>query len=87
MRMGFLLCVGLLPTSLPQSTNFVIDPVDAQEAEPATSRPGTMKHQAVMSMDMATWRDIIKTFGIRESMIEHRREQDHQGPGARGWYN
>lgn len=46
-----------------------------------------MKHQAVMSMDMATWRDIIKAFNIKEPMIEHRKEQTNGGPGAKGWYS
>jgi len=38
-------------------------------------------------MDMATWEDIIKTFDIKESLIEHREERIESGPGARGWYS
>jgi hypothetical protein len=38
-------------------------------------------------MDMETWRDIIDTFGLKESMIEHRAESTNSGPGARGWYS
>lgn len=38
-------------------------------------------------MDMATWRDIVDTFDLKEPMIEHRREATDSGPGARGWYS
>jgi len=60
-------------------------PVTA-EMEEETSRHQT-KHQAVFSLDMATWRDIIKTLDIKEPMIPHRREEAQGGPGARGWYS
>lgn len=53
----------------------------------ATSRHGTMKHQAVMSMDMKTWREIIQAYNIQQPMIEHRKEPEQNGPGARGWYS
>ncbi|KAF4124700.1 Pfam:Nse4 [Geosmithia morbida] len=50
---------------------------------------GASKHQAIMSMDMDTWQDIIDTFDLadEEPMIEHRREAKSDGPGARGWYS
>lgn len=51
------------------------------------SKAGTKKHQAVLSIDMPLWRDLIRTFNIKESMIEHRKESQSQGPGARGWYS
>lgn len=40
-----------------------------------------------MSIDMKIWRDVIEAFDIKEPMIEHRREQNESGPGARGWYS
>ncbi len=46
-----------------------------------------MKHQAILPMDMAKWREIIEVYHIKEPMIQHRREQHHSGPGARGWYS
>lgn len=46
-----------------------------------------MRHQAIMSIDMATWRDMIDIFNITEPMIPHRQEEEQQGPGARGWYS
>ncbi|KAL2758537.1 hypothetical protein ACRALDRAFT_1092379 [Sodiomyces alcalophilus JCM 7366] len=56
-----------------------------------TADPGrpsdTAKHQAIFTMDMKTWQDIIDTFDIREPMIEHRKEARQPGPGARGWYS
>ncbi|KAL0937756.1 nuclear protein qri2 [Colletotrichum truncatum] len=45
------------------------------------------KQQAIFSMDMQTWQDIIDTFDIKEPMIKHRKEATAQGPGARGWYS
>ncbi|PKS09384.1 hypothetical protein jhhlp_003999 [Lomentospora prolificans] len=62
-----------------------VAPVTA-EIEEETSRHQT-KHQAVFSLDMSTWRDIIKTLDIKESMIPHRLDQAKGGPGARGWYS
>lgn len=46
-----------------------------------------MKRQAILSIDMPTWKELIKTFDIKESMIEHRKEAKVVGPGARGWYS
>ncbi|KAK4173180.1 putative non-structural maintenance of chromosome element 4 [Triangularia setosa] len=46
-----------------------------------------MRHQAIMSIDMETWRAIIETFDIKEPIIPHRQEDEPTGPGARGWYN
>lgn len=51
------------------------------------SKAGTRKYQAVLSIDMPLWRDLIETFDIKESMIEHRKESQSQGPGAKGWYS
>ncbi|RFU80869.1 nuclear qri2 nse4 [Trichoderma arundinaceum] len=60
-------------------------PVD-REDDTGTIRQATSKHQAILSMDMATWQDIIDTMGLQEPMIEHRQETSVSGPGARGWY-
>ena len=46
-----------------------------------------MRHQAIMSIDFATWRDLIDAFQITEPMIPHREEEESNGPGARGWYS
>ncbi|KFA48652.1 hypothetical protein S40293_04527 [Stachybotrys chartarum IBT 40293] len=63
-------------------------PVDREEEQDTgTARHSTAKHQAILSMDMDTWRDIIDTFDLKESMIEHRAEASSTGPGARGWYS
>ncbi|KAH0524726.1 hypothetical protein TsFJ059_007191 [Trichoderma semiorbis] len=61
-------------------------PVDRESDDTAAIRQATSKHQAILSMDMETWRDIIDTMGIKEPMIEHRPELTASGPGARGWY-
>ncbi|KAF5019688.1 hypothetical protein F66182_8285 [Fusarium sp. NRRL 66182] len=62
-------------------------PVDRDTEEEETARHGAAKHQAILSMDMETWRDIIDTFGLKEPMIAHRKEATSSGPGARGWYS
>ncbi|KAK4246686.1 Non-structural maintenance of chromosomes element 4 A [Corynascus novoguineensis] len=64
-----------------------IEPVRKNSsAEPSRSK-AAMRHQAIMSIDMATWRDIIDAFDIKEPMIPNRQEEAQQGPGARGWYS
>ncbi|KAJ4194130.1 hypothetical protein NW767_003728 [Fusarium falciforme] len=62
-------------------------PVDREAEEEEPTRHGAAKHQAILSMDMETWRDIIDTFGLQEPMIAHRKEATNTGPGARGWYS
>lgn len=56
-------------------------------ADSGTGRHGASKHQAILSMDMATWSEIVATLGLTEPMIEHRIEAAASGPGARGWYS
>ncbi|KAI0597263.1 Nse4 C-terminal-domain-containing protein [Biscogniauxia sp. FL1348] len=60
---------------------------DEEGDESGGARSSARKQQAVLSIDMQTWKDIIETFNITESIIPHRKEQSHQGPGARGWYS
>ncbi|KAI0395566.1 hypothetical protein F5Y17DRAFT_456808 [Xylariaceae sp. FL0594] len=62
-----------------------LQPIPLQESE--GRKPGAQRHQAVFSIDMALWQDIIDAFDITEPIIEHRKEQSTQGPGARGWYS
>lgn len=65
-----------------------LGPSSAEERDQnKTSKYGTMKHQAVLSIDMPIWRELIKTYNIKEPMIEHRKEIETRGPGARGWYS
>jgi hypothetical protein len=64
-----------------------LEPIEKDESEHANPRHGAMRHQAVMSIDMKIWRDVIEAFDIKEPLIEHRREQPESGPGARGWYS
>ncbi|KAK0729823.1 Nse4 C-terminal-domain-containing protein [Lasiosphaeris hirsuta] len=68
---------------LPALEPFRKDP----ESNNAQSRHGTMRHQAIMSIDMEIWQEVIKAFNIKEPMIPHREEEEAGGPGARGWYN
>lgn len=46
-----------------------------------------MKHQAIMAMDMATWRDVISAFDITDPIIPHRDENHLRASGVRGWYS
>lgn len=45
------------------------------------------RHQAVFSMDFATWKQLIEAFDIQEPLIDHRAEQHSTQMGSRGWYN
>ncbi|KAI3335418.1 Nse4 C-terminal-domain-containing protein [Ustulina deusta] len=55
--------------------------------DPSAPKRDAKRHQAVLSIDMHMWRDIIDAFDITEPIIEHRKEQSTQGPGARSWYS
>ncbi|CAK9781360.1 hypothetical protein CC85DRAFT_282824 [Cutaneotrichosporon oleaginosum] len=46
----------------------------------------SFSHQAVMEMDMATWREAIEIFDIREPLIPTRAPIATAGPSATGWY-
>lgn len=48
-------------------------------------RKGVQKHQAIFSLDFETWRDLIEVYGIEESIIPHREEEQHENTGH-GWY-
>ncbi|KAK1992617.1 Nse4-domain-containing protein [Colletotrichum falcatum] len=73
----------------PSLSPFQVDDVDEDGAAGrAAAKRETTKQQAIFSMDMQTWQDIIDTFDIREPMITHRQEGGStQAPGARGWYS
>ncbi|GAB7348728.1 hypothetical protein MBLNU459_g7465t1 [Dothideomycetes sp. NU459] len=47
----------------------------------------SQRHQAVFSMDFSTWKKLIEAFDIKESLIDHRSEQQSTQVGSRGWYN
>ncbi|EHL00183.1 putative Non-structural maintenance of chromosome element 4 [Glarea lozoyensis 74030] len=47
---------------------------------------GAMRHQAVLSLDMAMWKEMIEIFEIKEPMIPHRKEEEHSSVGRTGWY-
>ncbi|KAI9832160.1 MAG: hypothetical protein M1819_004511 [Sarea resinae] len=47
---------------------------------------GVQKHQAVFSIDYATWEDIIEALNIRESVIPDRKSEDAAPVSATGWY-
>ncbi|KAK3310773.1 Nse4 C-terminal-domain-containing protein [Chaetomium strumarium] len=64
-----------------------IEPVRRNPSAETSRSKAAMRHQAIMSIDMATWRDIIEAFNIKEPMIPHRQEEAQQGPGTRGWYS
>lgn len=68
-------------------TDTTAAPVDREVEDDGSIRHSASKHQAILSMDMNTWREIIDTFELKEPMIKHRKEATNSGPGARGWYS
>ena len=46
---------------------------------------GAGKHQAVLEIDMPTWRQLIEVFDIKKPLIPHR-EEDNAQIGGKGWY-
>lgn len=69
------------------ATDTFAAPVDREADGEGAARHGASKHQAILSMDMKTWREVVEVFNLTESMIENRREAASSGPGARGWYS
>ncbi len=66
----------------------VEDDEDGDDDDEAPSRRKGLKNQAILPMDMATWRELIDTYDIKEPMIEHRQESGlNAGPGTQGWYS
>ncbi|GAB1311830.1 hypothetical protein MFIFM68171_02040 [Madurella fahalii] len=84
---SFLIREGSVKLEFDENGLPAIEPI-RRDASAQTSRSkAPMRHQAIMSIDMATWRDIIEAFDIKEPMIPHRQEEEQRGPGARGWYS
>ncbi|KAM5346539.1 hypothetical protein ACJ41O_009544 [Fusarium nematophilum] len=84
---SFLIRDGRVQIEYDESDLPSLAPVERDADEEEMTRHGASKHQAILSMDMETWHDIIDTLGLEEPMIEHRKEATNTGPGARGWYS
>ncbi|KAL1839293.1 hypothetical protein VTJ49DRAFT_1656 [Mycothermus thermophilus] len=84
---SFLIREGSVKLAFDENGLPSIEPVRVNpSAEPSRSK-AAMRHQAIMSIDMETWRDLIDAFDIKEPMIPTREEEVDRGPGARGWYS
>ncbi|PNP44845.1 hypothetical protein TGAMA5MH_03258 [Trichoderma gamsii] len=83
---SFLIRDGRVEINFDEDGLPALAPVDRDGDDAGAIRQSTSKHQAILSMDMETWQDIIDTLGLEEPMIEHRQELSATGPGARGWY-
>ncbi|KAK8109995.1 hypothetical protein PG999_008132 [Apiospora kogelbergensis] len=64
-----------------------VDKDELEEQQNAGRQAARQRQQAVFHLDMDIWRDIVEVYSIRESLIEHRKEEKAKGPGARGWYS
>ncbi|KAI2620531.1 hypothetical protein GGR54DRAFT_601418 [Hypoxylon sp. NC1633] len=82
---SFLIRDGRIKIDFDENQLPALHPVD-REDETAASKLRAQKQQAVFSIDMKTWRDIISAFNITKPIIQDRQEQSEQGPGSRGWY-
>ncbi len=79
-------CCRVFSASVPDN----IDPTSEEEiesAKEANNREDTQKHQLILSIDMAMWRDMTATFNIKESMIAHRDAPSASHPGGRAWFS
>ncbi|KAK3330887.1 Nse4 C-terminal-domain-containing protein [Apodospora peruviana] len=85
---SFLIREGSVKLAFDENDLPALEPIIKDtSADGSNPRHGAMRHQAIMSIDMEIWQDIIETFDIKEPMIPHREEDEQQGPGARGWYS
>ncbi|KAE8378596.1 Nse4 C-terminal-domain-containing protein [Aspergillus bertholletiae] len=73
--------VGIQVDSRELPTLHAAKPYAPNEAQ----KKGVQKHQAIFSLDFETWRDLIEVYDIKESIIPHREEEQHENTG-RGWY-
>ncbi|KAI0101336.1 hypothetical protein GGR51DRAFT_563514 [Nemania sp. FL0031] len=82
---SFLIRDGAIQIEFDENGLPSLQPTASQDT--STIKRDAQRHQAVLSIDMQMWRDIIDAFHITEPIIEHRKEQSTQGPGARSWYS
>ncbi|KAI1178940.1 hypothetical protein F4777DRAFT_41230 [Nemania sp. FL0916] len=82
---SFLIRDGAVQVEFDDNGLASLQPTASQDS--GTNKRDAQRNQAVLSIDMQTWQDIIEAFSITESIIEHRKEQSTQGPGARSWYS
>ncbi|KAI1116715.1 hypothetical protein F5Y14DRAFT_53293 [Nemania sp. NC0429] len=82
---SFLIRDGAVQIEFDENGLPALQPTAGQDS--GTTKRDAQRNQAVLSIDMQMWRQIIDAFNITESIIEHRQEQSTQGPGARGWYS
>lgn len=49
---------------------------------------GVAKHQAILDLDMSSWKELIEVFNITAPRIPHREEPVISNDlGARGWFS
>ncbi|KAK4227532.1 Non-structural maintenance of chromosomes element 4 A [Podospora fimiseda] len=85
---SFLIRDGLVKLDFCKFDLPSLEPVHStDEASVGAQKKLNPRHQAIMSMDMSIWRQIIEEFDMKEPMIPHRQEEAESGPGARGWYS
>lgn len=58
----------------------------AREPRHEDEEAENVSHQAVMEMDMATWREAVELFDLREPLIPSRAPAVTAAPSATGWY-
>jgi non-structural maintenance of chromosomes element 4 len=71
--------------SLKEDTHISIEATEPRKRDNPSAK-GDSKHQAVLAIDMASWKQLIDVFSIREPMIPHREEENELEVGGRGWY-
>ncbi|KAK3191101.1 hypothetical protein K4F52_002685 [Lecanicillium sp. MT-2017a] len=84
---SFLIRDGRVEVDYDESDLPTLAPVAREIPSEEESRQALSKHQAILSIDMQTWRDAVRTLKITDSMIENRQETAHSAPGTKGWYN
>ncbi|KAK8238623.1 Nse4 C-terminal-domain-containing protein [Phyllosticta capitalensis] len=62
-----------------------ICPMERSERSEQEGSGGVRKYQAIFTLDVPTWRKLIRGFDIREPLIPHRQEEQ-PARTVRGWY-
>jgi hypothetical protein len=73
-----------------EADSYNTNKIDAEATEPRKRHEqvekGVSKHQAVLAIDMASWKELIDTFAIEEPLIPHRIEEGAKQVAVTGWY-
>jgi hypothetical protein len=71
----------------PNRASLIIIPGAAEPSRRQGAENGVARRQAVLGMDVASWKELIDVFDIKQPMIPHRKEGNVRKAGGTSWYS